>query len=510
MVYRYLVLTLGATVFAALSPAQPRSYTCESLKTLVLANSTINAAETVPAGPLQTPRGPGQPPGVGRGATPAIVPEHCRIALVMAPTTDSQIETEVWLPTADWNGKFEEVGNGGFAGSISFPAMASALREGYATASTDTGHTGGSGVFALNHPEKMVDFAWRSVHETALKAKTLITAYYGRAPRFSYWNGCSTGGRQGLKEAQKFPEDFDGIIAGAPANYETHLHAWTVQIGVDVIKNDKNILPASTYPIINKAVLAACDAQDGVKDGLLNDPRKCKFDPASLLCSGSATEGCLNADQVEAVKKIYTPARTKKGDLIFPTYQPGSEMAWGTLLGGNAPATLGIDTFRYLTYADPNWDWHTFDLDRDTAAADQKDDGVINATDPDLSKFKAHGGKLLMFHGWNDTAIAPENSINYYSSVLKKMGSKQEDWYRLFMVPGMQHCGGGPGPNQINWMGALERWREGGTVPEQITAIHTTGNNVDMTRPLCPYPQVATYKGTGSVTDSASFSCKNP
>ncbi len=501
------IVVVGGMAAAITAFGQPvRS--CESLKSLVLADTTITAAESVPAGPFQAPGTPEIP--ARNGAPPLMVPAHCRVALLLTPSPDSHIETEVWLPESDWNGKYEEVGNGGFNGNIVYTALAAAVKEGYATASTDGGHKGGSASFALGHPEKVTDFGYRAIHETALKAKSLITAYYGRGPKFSYWNGCSTGGRQGLKEAQRFPEDFDGIVAGAPANYETHLHAWTVEVGMAAIKNDKNILPASMYPIINKAVLAACDAQDGVKDGLLNDPRKCKFDPSTLLCTSGNTGSCLTADQVEAVKKIYAPARTKSGDLIFPSFEPGSELGWGLLAGGDQPAAIGQDTFRYLTYGDPKWDWHTFDLDRDTAAADQKDDGIINAIDPDLSKFKAHGGKLLMYHGWNDTAIAPENSINYHASVLKKMGNKQEDWYRLFMVPGMMHCGGGPGPNQINWMGALERWREAGTAPEQLIATHVTGSQVDMTRPVCPYPQVATYKGAGSINDAASFSCKNP
>ncbi|PWU10837.1 MAG: tannase/feruloyl esterase family alpha/beta hydrolase [Terriglobia bacterium] len=501
-----MLCALGCSAFAFGQAGK----SCESLKSLSLPDTTITAAEMVPAGPLQIP-GQGQGRGGPGPAAPApMAPEHCRVAAVIAPSADSHIEVEFWMPATDWNGKFEAVGNGGFAGIISFPAMAAALREGYATASTDTGHKGGSAVFALGHSEKMIDFAYRSVHEMTVKAKSVIAAYYGRGPRLSYWNGCSTGGRQGLKEAQRFPEDFDAILAGAPANYETHLHAWTVEIGMAAIKDDKNLLPASVYPVINKAVLAACDNLDGVKDGLLNDPRKCRFDPATLLCGNGKTENCLSEDQVEAVKKIYTPAKTRKGELIFPSYQPGSEMAWGVLVGGNAPATIGQDTFMYLTYADPKWDWHTFDLDRDTAAADKKDDNVINAIDPDLSKFKAHGGKLLMYHGWNDTAIAPENSINYYSSVLQKMGSKQNDWYRLFMAPGMQHCGGGPGPNQFNMMGTLERWREGGVAPEMITATHVTGASVDMTRPLCPYPQIAVYKGVGSTNDAASFTCKAP
>jgi feruloyl esterase len=479
-----------------------QSKPCESLKSISLPDTTITAAEMVPAGPLQV--------AAGRGGPAPFAPAHCRVAAVLAPSSDSHIEAEFWMPAADWNGKFEAVGNGGFAGVISFPAMAAALREGYATASTDTGHKGGSAVFAVDHPEKYVDFAWRSIHEMTVKAKALINEYYGRAPRLSYWNGCSTGGRQGLKEAQRFPEDFDAILAGAPANYETHLHAWTVEVGMAAIKDGQNILPASKMPAINKAVLDACDTVDKVKDSLLNDPRKCHFDPSTLLCKGSETDSCLTADQVAAVKRIYAPAKTSKGELIFPSFEPGSEMAWSTVVSNPAPPQIGIDTFMYLTYADPKWDWHTFDLDRDTAAADKRDDNVINAIDPDLSKFKAHGGKLLMYHGWNDTAIAAENSVIYYSSVLKKMGAKQDDWYRLFMVPGMQHCGGGPGPNQFNAMAALERWRESGAAPEMLLATHVTGPNVDMTRPLCPYPQVAVYKGTGSINDAANFSCKAP
>jgi feruloyl esterase len=505
---RSIAIALGVAACAAGVYGQTAK-PCESLKSVALADTTVTAAEMVPAGPLAL----AVPPGRGRGgpaAPPPMAPAHCRVAAVLAPSSDSHIEVEFWLPAADWNGKFEAVGNGGFAGVISYAAMAAALREGYATASTDTGHKGGSAVFAMGHPEKYVDFAWRSIHEMTVKAKALINDYYGRPARLSYWNGCSTGGRQGLKEAQRFPEDFDGVLAGAPANYETHLHAWTVEVGMAAIKGDENILPASKIAVVHQAVLAACDSLDKVKDGLLNDPRKCKFDPGTLLCKGGDTENCLTADQVAAVKQIYAPARYNDGKLIFPSFEPGSEMTWAGVVSNAAPPQIGRDTFEYLTYADPNWDWHKFDLDRDTRAADKRDDGVIDAIDPDLSKFKAHGGKLLMYHGWNDTAIAPENSINYYTSVLQKMGANQSNWYRLFMVPGMQHCAGGPGPNQFNGMAALERWRENGTAPEMMVAEHVSGGTVDRTRPLCPYPQVAVYKGTGSINDAANFSCKAP
>ncbi len=495
---RILMLAVAAAVAYAQTP-------CAGLKSLSLPDTTITAVESVPAGPFTPPAGRGGPP-----PAPVMLPAYCRVAVVLMPSSDSHIEMEVWMPAENWNGKFEAVGNGGWAGSITFPAMASALKEGYATASNDTGHKGQDPVFGLGHPEKMVDFSYRAVHEMTLKSKAIVTAHYGRAPKLSYWNGCSTGGRQGLMEAQRYPEDFDAVLAGAPANYQTHLHAWDMMVATGIRKDNEHFLTPAKLTMVNKAAVAACDALDGVKDGLLNDPRKCHFDPAVLLCKAGDRDDCLTAPQVEAVKLVYSSAKKKNGELIFPGKEPGGEAAWTGILGASpAPAALPEGSFKYATYQDANWDWHTFDLDRDTAAADEKF-GFVNAP-PDLSAFKAHGGKLLLYHGWNDQAISPQNTVNYYSSVLKKMGSsKQDNWVRLFMVPGMQHCGGGPGPNQFNMMGALERWREANAAPDQITASHVAGNSVDMTRPLCPYPQVEQYKGTGSTSDAASFACKSP
>jgi feruloyl esterase len=437
-----------------------------------------------------------------------MLPAYCRVAMVLAPSSDSHIEMELWLPAADWNGKFQAVGNGGWAGSITFAAMAQALKEGYATASNDTGHTGQDPVFALGHPEKLVDFAYRANHEMTVQSKAIISAFYGKPSKLAYWNGCSTGGRQGLMEAQKFPTDFDAVIAGAPANWQTHLHAWDMMVATNVLKDDQHFLTPAKLATVNKAVLAQCDMLDGVKDGLLNDPRKCKFDPGVLLCKGADSDSCLTAPQVDAVKLVYSSAKKKSGELIFPGKVPGSELAWTQLASVKAPAALPMGSFKFATYQDENWDWRNFDLDRDTAAADEKF-GYVNVP-ADLSAFKAHGGKLLLYHGWNDQAISPENTINYYSSVLQKMGGKQDSWMRLYMVPGMTHCQGGPGPDQFNKMGVVERWREGNSAPDQIVAEHVSGNNVDMTRPLCPYPQVATYKGVGSTNDAASFSCKAP
>src|SRR5215831_19021141 len=507
------VLALSATL--ASSPAS-----CESLKSISLPNTTIVAAEMVAAGPYTPPgRGgapaaaPAAPEGRGRGgpgggpaAPQQIVPARCRVNAILRPSPDSEIEMEAWLPD-NWNGKFQFVGGGGWAGIISFPAMVNAVQEGYATASTDTGHKGGNALFAINHPEKVVDFAYRAVHETTVQAKALITKYYERPARLSYWNGCSTGGRQGLMEAQKFPDDFDAIIAGAPANFQTHLHAWDLSVAVPVLNNPAAALTAAKLTALSEAAVNACDAQDGVKDGLISNPSACKFDPSVMLCKGADGTNCLTPPQLDAVKRAYATTKLKSGDAVFPGKQPGSEYQWMAFLGGQNAPGVSVGSFQ-VAYNDASWDAKGFDVDRDLKIVDDKVGSVINAVNPDLSAFKAHGGKLLLYHGWNDTAISPGNTINYYESVLKKMGGKQDDFVRLYMAPGMQHCGGGPGPNQINYMAIMERWREGNQTPATIEAVHVTNNRVDMTRPLCAYPQVATYKGTGSVNDAANFVCR--
>jgi feruloyl esterase len=498
---RNLFLLLSAALVAAAETP------CDQLKSLRIAGTTITIAENVAAGDFRPPAPAGAQGKQGPAGFP--VPAFCRVAATLKPTSDSNIDIEVWLP-ANWNGKYQAVGGGGWAGIISYPAMAAALNEGYATSSTDTGHKGGDATFAPGHPEKVVDFAYRAIHEMTLKSKELIKAHYGKAPRLSYFNGCSTGGRQGLMEAQRFPDDFDAILAGAPANYQIHLHSYDMNVALVEYKDKDHMVPAAKLALLNQKVLAACDAQDGVKDALLNDPRKCGFDPSSLLCPGADAPDCLTAGQLETIKTVYAPAKTKSGQLIFPGLAKGGETGWTRLSTGSEPMSVSIGSYKYLLYQDqPDWDWRAFDLDKDTAAADEKF-GYINAVNPDLSAFKKRGGKLLMYHGWSDQLISPENSINYYSSVLARMGQKQDDWYRLFLVPGMAHCQGGPGPNQFNIFGALERWKENGEAPQQISASHVTNNRVDMTRPLCPYPQVAAYKGVGSTNDAANFACKAP
>ncbi len=488
----------------ALNPAS----SCESLSSLALPNTSITLAQVVPAGTFA-------PPATGP-ATPQFsqLPAFCRVAATLTPSSDSAIKIELWLPIADWNGKFQAVGNGGLAGTITYDWLAAALQQGYAAASTDTGHAAANASFAIGHPEKVIDFAYRAVHEMTLKSKGIIAAFYGRAPRFSYFTGCSTGGRQGLMEAQRYPEDFDGIIAGAPANNQTYLSAWRIAVEAKVLQSPASVVRPAKLAFLNHAVLAACDAIDGVTDGLLTDPRQCHFDPATLLCRGADRDDCLTAQQIEAVKMGYSPAKRTAGELIFPGLVPGGETGWDMLTGAKPePGSIDVGLFRFVAHQDPAWDWRTFDLGRDTSLIDKKA-GFINAVNPDLSAFRARGGKLLIYHGWNDGgsggAISPLNSVNYYESVLARMGSPQQDWVRLFMVPGMAHCGGGPGPAQVNWMAALERWRESGVAPDRLIASRVSDNHVNMTRPICPYPAVAKYNGVGSTNDAGNFTCKVP
>ena len=493
---RVTVMTAALALAALPALAQ---MPCEKLAAMKLPGATITAAEAIPAGSYKTQAPPN---------SLVQVPAFCRVAATLRPTADSSIDVEVWLPE-NWNGKYEAVGGGGWAGNISFPAMAAALAEGYATSSTDTGHHGGDAKFAPGHPEKLIDYSYRAVHEMTVQAKVLVNARYGKAPKESYWNGCSYGGRQGLEEAQRYPEDYDGIVAGAPANYHIHLHAFDMKVAAVNQKDEEHLVPANKLAMVHAAVVAACDGLDGVKDGLLSNPKACKFDPATLQCKGGDTAMCLTTAQLESVRAMYAPAEWKDGTLIYPGMPYGGEAGWSRMFNPDPFSTPAADTFRYVLNENPAWDLHSFDLDRDVAAADAKAP-YLNAINPDLKEFRDHGGKLLMYHGWADQLISAENSINYKASVEAKLGGNQDNWLRLYMVPGMMHCRGGEGPNQFNVMGAMERWKESAEAPAQILASHVTNNNIDMSRPLCPYPQTAVYKGVGSTNDAANFSCKAP
>ena len=515
---------IAASLLTAGLPAA--GATCESLAQLNLAAATVTTAQAIPAGSFTPPNSKPIPN----------LPAFCRVAGVLRPSSDSQIGFEVWMPATGWNGKFQGIGNGGYAGNMDFGGLAGAVSRGYAAAATDTGHQG-SGIdasWALGHPEKILDFASRAIHETAVKGKQIVNAFYGSAPKRAYFSACSTGGRQALMEAQRYPEDYDGIISGAPANYWTHLMAGFVWNSVATGKAPGSYIPPAKLPALEAATLHACDALDGVKDGVINDPTRCKFDPAKLLCQGAETNACLTAPQVEALRKIYSGPIDAKGRNLFPGYLPGGETGpggWSAWITGAAPNeslhyAFGTQFFKNMVYDNAAWDYESFDAGAATRLADSKMGPILNAINPDLSRFRARGGKLILYHGWSDTAIAPVNSIDYYKSVVAKAGAKEAATFlRLFMVPGMQHCGGGPGPDSFGQYGvaqgdaghnlgrALEQWVEQGVAPDRIVATKFkpgTPPEAVRTRPLCRYPEVAKWKGSGSTDDAANFACVAP
>jgi feruloyl esterase len=484
-------------------PALALAASCESLAGRVFDSGTIESAQVVPAGRFAAP------PTRGNTSAMAIpVPEFCRVIGRIRPT----INFEIWLPITRWNGKFQGVGGGGFAGTISYAALGAALREGYATASTDTGHSGGDTArWALGQPSLVIDFAHRAIHEVTVKAKRIVEDFYGTAPLRAYFVGCSRGGYQGLVEAARYPDDYDGIVAGAPAVFPSRYNAAQLWVARATLTAPAAFIPPAKYPAIHRAVLAACDARDGAKDGLLEDPRICDFDPQRLLCKGAESNECLTRAQVEAARNIYAPVRNPRtGDVLAPPLERGTELTWGALAGGPAPSQLAAEFFKYLVFEDPNWDWKTFDFDRDMDRAETKI-GAVMATNPDLTAFAARGGKLIMYHGWADQRIAPGNSITYRNEVGRLLGEPRTNAFlRLYMVPGMQHCSGGVGPDSFDAVGALDRWVAQGMAPKEIIASRSTNGLVDRTRPLCPYPQVAVYRGAGSLDAATSFSCSVP
>lgn len=497
---------IGAVLHSSAALAQPRA--CESLTGVTIAQMTIASAQTVAAGAFTPPSPP--TPGPGAPISYASLPAFCRVAVTSRPSLDSDIRIEVWLPVSGWNGKLQAVGNGAFGGTISYPALRTALASNYVAVSTDTGHTGPGAAFAVGHPEKLIDFAYRAVHDMAVAAKALSTAFYGAAPKFAYWNGCSTGGRQGLTALQRFPDDFDAIVAGSPANYATRQTFGQVWMWRATHASEASFIPASKYPVIHEAVLAACDALDGAKDGVLEDPRRCAFDPKLLACTGGDDGHCLTAAQVDAVRKIYAPtphARTQAP--LFPGLERGSELGWNMSVGAQ-PVGYATDYFKHLVFNDPAWDATRLDFDGHVdLVAGKADVQALDATNPDISRFLERGGKLLLYAGWNDPGIPPRNLVNYYTSVQARMSvAAVRDSVRLFMVPGMAHCGGGEGTSTFDMVRTLDAWRETGRAPDRIEASRVVNGQVERTRPLCPYPQAATYKGSGGIDDSKNFVCK--
>jgi pimeloyl-ACP methyl ester carboxylesterase len=501
-------VAFSQTGFAgAQRPVREPAIACEQLAAIKLKDVSSITARSLPAGAFT-------PPG---SAAINDLPAFCRVSLVIKP----QINIEVWLPMA-WNERFQAVGGGGYAGSVSWAALGNALRNGYATASTDTGHNAATqqgGSFALNsdgtlNTQLIEDFASRSLEEMTAKAKELMKVFYAENPKYSYWNGCSTGGRQGLMLAQRLPGGYDGILAGAPAiNWDRFIPAelWP-QI---VMKQEAGgPIAASKLNAATNAAIVACDSFDGVIDGVLENPLICKFDPVALQCtSGAAPDSsCLTPGEVAAVRKIWDGPRSGDGNRLWYGLTRGTPLA---ALAGTNPFTISADHLRYWLERDKAFDWHTLDYAKFDAAFEKSRaqfNRVIGSDDPDLGQFRRDGGKVLLWHGLSDQLIFPEGTIDYYERVIDKArGLKAtQDFARLFLAPGVGHCGGGTGPSTFDMLGELVKWVESGQAPERIIASRMQNNPVMRSRPLCPYPKVATYTGTGSTDDAKNFMCETP
>ena len=495
-----------AVAAACAAPAAVPANPCAGLTALELVDLRIGSAEHLP-----------ETEGL---------PAHCRVTGVI----ETEINFELLLPD-DWNGRFLMGGGGGFVGSVQNQARSlyahggSPLQRGYATAGTDTGHTG-NGIeagWALDHPERQENFGHRAVHLTAETAKSIIAHYYARPADYAYFVGCSRGGGQAMMESQRYPDDFDGIVAAAPAYDWTGITAGFVQNQQAIYPDgdlDAPVLSAATLELLGSSILAACDADDGVEDGMLAEPRRCGFDPADLpRCTGDRPSAdCVTAAQLAAIRTVYG-GPTSNGEPIYHGFNYGGEReagGWDAWVVGaaqrrapgipNAQYGFGTELFKYFVFGDPDWDYTRYDF------ATWKDDvaetaAILNATDTDLSRFRDGGGRIIYWTGWSDLALAPLGTIDYYER-LEAGDPSALDYARLYMLPGVLHCAGGPGPDRVDWVEAIRTWVEDGRAPERLLAAKLgEDGNVTMTRPVCPYPQVAVYDGSGDPHDHASFAC---
>ena len=508
-------ILIGGAALAATAASPAAAAECGDLARMALPGGKVTSAALVAPGTFQQPAGPGAPPGVG-GGNYRDLPEFCRVQATLTPTGDSDIKVEVWLPSSGWNGKFVGIGNGIWAGQLSYSQLADPLKRGYAVATTDTGHTG-SGLtaeWAIGHPEKLVDFGHRAVHETAVTAKRAITAFYGGAPTLSLWNSCSTGGRQGLMEAYRYPEDYDAISAMAPANPMSDLMTQSMWAGWQPNRAPGAKVSVPKMAAVHRAAVAQCDRLDGLEDGLIGRPEACDFDPATIQCRAGDDDQCLTAPQVETMRAIY------RGPPGLPGWPVGSEMQLAALTQGPQPFPVALTYFTMLAFADrPGWDWKTFDYTADAEAARAYGSGILDVPPSGLAAFFARGGKLLLSHGWTDGLIPATNTLRFYEQLRPTLSNQQaKDQLLLFMVPGMDHCAGGEGASQFDTLGIIDDWATTGQAPNRIIATRPTSAGgppgappaparEPMTRRLCPYPYFAYYSGVGDSNDPTKFTC---
>jgi feruloyl esterase len=514
------IASVFAGVFAA-SPFASAQQSCESLASLKIANVTVTMATAISAPPdwnvPSTPGRFGTPPGL------KVSVPFCRVAGSATPTSDSHIGFEVWLPVAaNWNGNYIGIGNPGFIGAVSYGGLVREIAKGSVAASTDTGHNDvgatseAPDAWAVGHPEKITDWGHRAVHETTVAAKALLLAYYGKPAKLSFWSSCHEGGNQALTEAQKYPLDFDGIAAGDPAYYITHLQSASEWFGWISLKDGgvkgAAYIPPAKYAVIHRAVLDQCDMIDGVRDGVLENPLQCHFNPETIRCPGKTDNAsCLTGPQAETAKHMYEGPRTADGKSIYPGFDPGSELGWSIMAAGPDPISISTGFFKAVVYGDLNWDYHTFDVERDARKAAEEYGAALDSNDPNLKAFKDHGGKLLLYNSWDEAAVLPRASVEYYDSVNATMGGveKTKDFFRLFMVPGMGMCPGFGFGNDgtFDAMDVVQKWRVTGVAPDRIVNSHKTAGAVDKTHPACAWPQQANYKGSGDPMDAANFTC---
>ena len=509
-------IAASAAPLAASAKAVTPIVSCADLAKVALPEATVTSIESVASEQYKIPQsqqGFAAQPGMnlaGRielGTNPAF----CKFAATLRPSQDSQIRIEVWLPQTAWNGKLLGVGNFGWAGSIPYPGMLVGLQEGYAAVSTDTGHDsstagGDGGHFSLGHPEKLIDYAYRADHAMTLDAKTLIKAFYGVAPAHSYWIGCSLGGLEGLIEAKRYPTDYDGIVAGAPPNPLTRFNALQLWPSWLISQDPTRLIPAGKYAMVHAAVLRACASPLGLKEGFVDEPDTCHFDPAQLQCKASDEPDCLTIPQVDLLQQTYAgPRNPRTGESIFIGPARGAELEMFGFANGGAP-WVALDLFRYAAFQDTAWNWKAMDWDKDVATAVAKV-GPLLHVDSNLGPFFAHGGKLLMYIGWTDYHN-PQDLVEYYRSLGKNSGGEHTSGsLRLFTIPGMAHCGGGAGCDTFNKLGVIDDWVDHGHAPERIPAARVGGGKILRTRPLCAYPTVARYSGSGDTNDAAKFVC---
>ncbi len=538
---------VSAVVGAVLLATPAAAEDCAAISGLVLPHARITLAKAVSGGTFVEDN------AVGRaGRTYKGLPDFCRVRGVSTPVPGSEIEFEIWLPARErWTRRLHMVGNGAYVSNLPYPAIIARIQRGDVAVATNTGHIGSELTFVIGKPESIVDFSHRAVHESVVAAKAVTAAYYGAPAARSYFSGCSTGGYQGLSEAQRYPDDFDGIIAGAPGNNRSNLNLaflWNFKINHRPGDDATPILPHTKLAMITAAVVKTCDGLDGVVDGVVNDPRACRFNPASLQCAGPDAPTCLTAEQVDVVRKFYAgPTDARTGKAIYPGYLPGTEgvvggedssaPGWSAYWGNpKKPEPLRLDFFRYWVFDDPNWDWKTFNWGSDIDAIDARVGATFNAVNPDLHAFKRRGGKMIMFMGWQDPVGAAEEAINYYEAVKATSPAKDEaarqadtqEFVRLFMAPGMAHCAGGPGATHFSTATrnseppvsdaahdmaiALEEWVERGRAPETLIATRFDApsgedRKILFQRPLCTYPKIARYKG-GAQERADSFACE--